>query len=244
MLDNPKLDNSNNQKAYNEYLLYFKSTQCVDFLNNLLKNNQFNSFSDYLMTQHKKTLLTLAIEQNQLESVNFLIENELVAYNYVDCFLHNYLHISALYETFPIFKILYPYVIKKFDINYQNSFGYSCLHYASCYNEEIFNFLIKQSGVDVYIQDHQNKTILNYLCQFSKNNSLEYILEHFNFDLNHLDKEGHNYLDACHKEDTRALMEKYILSQPKEKDEQNISHLLKNQNKCKKNIKSKIILKI
>lgn len=233
------LDKQLYKKVYNEYCLYSKQASCVDFLCSLKEDEQIQHFSDYLLENHKTTLLTVAIEHQQLETVHFLLNNNLVKYNYVDSLLHNYLHLAALNQNFTIFKSIFPYLSEYFDINYKNCFSFTYLHYACCYEREIFYFLLNQPNIDIYAQNIENKTILTYLCHFGVDETLQFLLTQFSFDLNHIDKDGKNYLTWCQKQSTRD-----IIQATKEKDEFNKqiyakTHLL-NSNK-EKNINNKII---
>lgn len=207
-------DSNHFQKVYNEYCLHAKQAKCVDFLNQLIHEKQIESFCNYMEKSHQTTLMTHAIETNQIEVVNFLLEKKLVKLNYTDSLLHNYLHLSALNQNFNIFKTLFPHVQLHFDINYKNCFGFTYLHYASCYKKEIFYFLLIQPNIDIYTRNINDKTVLTYLCHFGNDEMISYLLTHYPFDLTHLDDEGKNYWQWCHKEST-----KNILNTIKEKDE-------------------------
>jgi ankyrin repeat protein len=224
------------KKVYNEYCLYAKQASCVDFLSSLKKEESIEHFSCYLMENHKTTLLTVAIENKQIETVEYLLHNELVQYNYIDSLLHNYLHLAALNQNFVIFKLIFPYLSNHFNINYKNCFSFTYLHYACCYDKDIFYFLLQQPNIDIYAQNIENKTILTYLCHFGIDETVKFLLTQFPFDLNHIDKDGKNYLAWCQKQSTKD-----IILAVKEKNEFNAQLSAKTHFLNKKDNKNKMI---
>jgi ankyrin repeat protein len=77
------------------------------------------------------------------------------------------------------------------NINIQNDFGSTPLHYAIEHNERnIINLLLSQSNIDVNIKDCNGYTPLYYAVEYRKIDIVDALLSNVNIDINIKDRDG------------------------------------------------------
>ena len=148
-----------------------------------LKNSNCKTIVNHkenLKTETNSTILPSFVDAKSYANINFKAK------------IHDYVLDDNL-------KRVKQELAKGFNVNIQDEYGWTLLHYACQYGQlAIAKFLCKQNGIDINIQNIQGETPLHNACYFGYLNIVKFLCKQEGIDINCRSNDGHTPLHyAC-----------------------------------------------
>nr|QFG74222.1 MAG: ankyrin repeat containing protein [Megaviridae environmental sample] len=158
---------------------------------NLIKNNKYNQFFDFVKENPKfdydiydtnnNYLIHFLIIYNKIEIIDFLLKNSKIRIDITDNDGHSLIYFPIKYNYIKLLEILLEhdkYIIGISIIDIQDNFGYTSIHYACLYNNINAFKILYNYNANIYITDNiNNYNIFETVIHYKRYDMLLYLLE-------------------------------------------------------------------
>jgi ankyrin repeat protein len=185
-----------------------------NLLKKIIKKNKNINFD--IKDKHFNYPIHYLIKYNDLEIINFLLNNVQLRLDILDTDGRNLLYLPIKFNYIKILNSILKYNKSNYGVNIidrKDKLGLTGLHYCCIFNNlEALKILIFNDS-DVMITDNDKSNSFDICFDYERNNILIYLFENI-IDLNFLNSTGKNLLQIAFERENHIII-KYLINQKK-----------------------------